>query len=208
MIAPADALRVVLALAIGVVLGSVLPADLLARWRHVDIRSSGDGNPGTVNAFRVLGWVPGLITGAYDTTVGILAIQIAQLLGVSEGLAYLAGLMAVVGHRFPVFRGLRGGGQGMGASAGLVVYGVGIAVSRGWLSAIDLVGLVALLLMALVITRSDKIAAIVMLPALAILLAIARPDWQFLAFMVATTAHIWIVQVAAVRRPAPTPVHE
>ncbi len=123
----------ILALAIGMLLGSVLPADLLARARGVDIRSVGDGNPGTVNAFRGLGPVAGLITAAYDVIVGVVAIQIAYLLGVSEGVAYLAGIATVVGHRFPVFRGFRNGGQGMAASAGLLVYGIGVAVSA-WMA--------------------------------------------------------------------------
>ena len=193
-------LRVALSLAIGLLLGSVLPADLLARARHVDIRATGDGNPGTVNAFKAMGWGPGLVTAAYDLSVGVAAILIARALGVPEGLAYLAGFAAVVGHRFPVLRGLRGGGQGMAASAGLVVYGVAVAMQRGRLSALDVVGLVAILLAAFAFTRSDAAAAVVMLPVLVIRLVLARADWQLLAFLTAAAGYIWIVQVDVVRR--------
>jgi acyl phosphate:glycerol-3-phosphate acyltransferase len=208
MIALEDTLRLVAALLAGLLLGSVLPADLLAKRRGIDIRSSGDGNPGTVNAIHVLGWVPGLITAAYDTTVGILAIQIARLLGVSEGSAYLAGIMAVVGHRWPVFRKLGGGGQGMGAAAGLVVYGVAIALSRGWLPVLDLVGLAVLMLVTFVWTRSDKIVAIVILPTLVLRLSVAPTGWQFLAFVTVVAAHIWAVQLAAIRHRLPEPLHQ
>jgi acyl phosphate:glycerol-3-phosphate acyltransferase len=193
-------LRAALALATGLVLGSVLPADLLARRRGVDIRATGDGNPGTVNAVRALGWVPGLITAAYDLSVGVVAIQIAYLLGLPEGVAYVAGTASVVGHRFPVFRGFRGGGQGMAASAGLLLYGVAVAMSRGWLSMIDVGVLVAILLVTFALTRSDSAAAVVMLPLLVVRVVVAQTDWQLVALLAATAGYIWVVQIAPARR--------
>lgn len=193
------ALRAALALLIGFVLGSVLPADLLARRRGVDIRSIGDGNPGTWNAFKGLGWGAGLITAAYDISVGVVAIQISRLLGVSESLSYLAGIMTVAGHRFPILRGFRGGGQGMGATAGMLVYGVGVAVFRGWISVAGVGVLVAIGAIAFAVTRSGAMVAIVMLPLLVAEVYFAHADWAFLLFMAALAAHIWIVQVATVR---------
>lgn len=195
-----EMLRALLALVIGLLLGSVLPADLLARSRGVDIRSTGDGNPGTINAVRVLGWAPGLITAVYDLSVGVVAIAIAGLLGVTGGPAYLAGIMSLVGHRFPVFLGFRGGGQGMAASAGMLVYGVGVAISRGWLSALDAGALIAIVLVTFALTRSDVASALVMLPVLVVRVILAHADWQFLAFMSVVAGHIWIVQVGVARQ--------
>lgn len=186
--------------AIGLLLGSVLPAELLARRRGIDIRAVGDGNPGTVNALRGMGWAAGLATVLYDAAVGVVSIRIALWLGVAEGPAYLAGIAGVVGHRFPVFSRFRGGGQGMAASAGLLVYGLGLAVSRGWLFPIDVGGLLVILLIALAVTRSGSAAAIVMLPCLVVRLILARTDWQFLAFASAVAAYIWLVQAARAGR--------
>jgi acyl-phosphate glycerol 3-phosphate acyltransferase len=193
------AVTALLASVIGLLLGSVLPADLLARNRGVDIRGVGDGNPGTVNAFRALGVGPGLVTGVYDAGVGVAAIAIARLLGASEGAAYVAGIMAVVGHRLPVYRGFRGGGQGMAACAGLLIYGVGVAMSRGWLPLLGLLSLIAILLVTFVLSRSDRLMAIVTLPILLIMLAAGRADPGFLAFMAIAAANIWFVQVSEVR---------
>jgi|GEM_PF-428224 len=210
--AAGDILRALLALVIGLLLGSVLPADFFARLRGLDIRETGDGNPGTINTMRVLGRTPGLITAVYDISVGIAAIQIAYLLGVSTGLAYLAGIMSIVGHRFPVFRGFRGGGQGMAASAGMLVYGIGVALSRGWLGTADIGGIVAILAVTYLLTHSDSTAGMVMLPILVIRLGLAHADWQFLAFMAAVAGHIWIVQAVGTRRQIPLrtarPAHE
>jgi acyl phosphate:glycerol-3-phosphate acyltransferase len=196
-VTPDQVLPVTIALVIGLLLGSVLPADLLARIRGIDIRSVGDGNPGTVNAFRVLGWGPGLVTGLYDVSVGVVAIQIARLLGVAEGAGYLAGIMALVGHRFPVYLGFRGGGQGMAASAGMLVYGVGVGLSRGWLSPWVVAGLLVVVVAGLAVDRSGRTAALVMLPALVGAIVLGPGDWTFSAFMVVVAGRIWTIQLAA-----------
>jgi len=197
MTALPEVLRAILALVVGFVLGSVLPARLLARRSGVDIASVGDGNPGTWNAFAGVGVGAGVITLAYDVSVGVVAIGVASLLGVAQGIVYLAGLMAVVGHRFPVFHRFRGGGQGMAASAGMVVYGVVVALFNGWLAPIHVVALLAIGVATFVLTRSPGMVAIVVLPTLLIELVLGRPEWRFLAFMAIVTGYIWTVQVAA-----------
>lgn len=190
----------VFAIGIGLLLGSVLPAEIMARRRGVDIRNSGDGNPGTVNAVRTLGWIPGLLTAVYDVSVGIIAIRIAAFLGVPEGVGYVAGIATIVGHRAPVFRGLRDGGQGMAASAGLLVYGIGVALTRGWLSAADIAVLLVVLAIAFAWLRSGPVAAVAMLPLLVAELLITPADWPFVAFMAVVAGYIWATQVPAARR--------
>jgi len=194
-----EIVRLLLALGIGLVAGSVLPAEILARRQGVDIRSVGDGNPGTWNAFR-LGTLTGVLTAAYDLSVGVLAIQVAELLGVSGGAAYVAGIMTIVGHRYPVFKGFRGGGKGMAAAAGMIIYGAAVAVTSGWLSGADFVALAAVAALAYGVSRSASAVAIVMLPVLVVQLILGRSDWQFLAFMTVLVGYICAVQVAALRR--------
>lgn len=191
--------RAALAIAIGFVLGSVLPADILGRARGVDIRSVGDGNPGTVNAVRELGWAPGLITAVYDLSVGVIALLIAETLGLRGGPAYLAGLAAVAGHRLPLFNRFRGGGQGMAASAGLLVYGIGIGMSRGWITVTDLALLAAVLIGVFAFTRSDSAGAVVMLPMFAARVALSGGELAWVLFEVALAAHIWVVQLGRAR---------
>jgi glycerol-3-phosphate acyltransferase PlsY len=195
-----EVLRAALALVIGYLLGSVLPAEVLARRRGVDIRTVGDGNPGTVNAFRGLGSGAGTMTLVYDALVGVVAIQIAHAIGTSTGVAYLAGIMTVVGHRFPALRRFRPGGQGMAASAGLLLYGVAVAVSNGWLSAVDLVVIAAIAGVALLLTRSATTVGLVILPVLVFELLLSYADWEFVAFLTAVAAHIWINEVLVTRR--------
>lgn len=205
----AEAARIALALATGLLVGSVLPCELFARWCSVDIRTVGDGNPGAYNAFLGLGASCGVATALYDLSAGVAALLAARALGVPEGVAYLAGIMAIVGHRFPVYKGFRGGGQAMAAAAGLVVYGAALATSQGWLSWVDLAIVAAIGTTTFVFTRAGKDIAIVMLPVLVFMALASDAPWEFKAFESVAAGHIWLTQVLltvrAIARPAEEP---
>ena len=101
-------------------LGSLSGAIILCRiFRQIDIRSEGSGNAGTANAFRVLGWKLGVSVLFWDIGKGALSVLLSRHL-FEQGplITLLAGLMAVLGHIFPVFHGFRGG-KGVAAAAGV-----------------------------------------------------------------------------------------
>ena len=99
----------------------------------------------------------------------------------------------------------------MAACAGMLVYGIAVAVSRGWLSPADVGVLAAVVLLTFAATRTDSTLAVVVLPILVVRMFMARADWQFLAFTSVVAGYIWIVQVIAARRWLATraegPVH-
>jgi glycerol-3-phosphate acyltransferase PlsY len=191
-------MRALLALLIGYLLGSILPADLLGRRHGIDIRAVGTRNPGTTNALQQLGLVPGLITGVYDTSVGLVSMHVASSLGLSLGWTYLAGVAALVGHCFPVFFRFRGG-QGMAATTGMLVYGMSVALGHGWLSAFGITLLATLAVAVYTLTRSATVVGVIVPPLLELELLLARPDWQFMAFMTALTGLIWATQLGIAR---------
>ncbi|MEI7934955.1 MAG: glycerol-3-phosphate acyltransferase, partial [Chlorobiaceae bacterium] len=61
-------------LAVSYVIGSI-PTSLMAgkMLKGIDIRQFGSGNAGGTNAFRVLGWRPGLIVTLIDIVKGVVA---------------------------------------------------------------------------------------------------------------------------------------
>lgn len=191
-------MRALLALAIGYLLGSVLPADLFGRAYDVDLRAVGTHNPGTTNALQQLGLVPGLITGVYDVSVGLASMYVAWLLGLSLGWTYLAGIAAIVGHCFPIFFRFRGG-QGMAATTGMLVYEMSAALAHGWLFVLGITLLAALAIFVFAVTRSATVVGVVVAPVLALEILLARPDWQFAAFMTALAAFIWVTQLDIAR---------
>jgi glycerol-3-phosphate acyltransferase PlsY len=187
---------------IGYLMGSVLSADLLARARGIDIRAVGTGNPGASNAFVALGPVAGMFTTAYDMSVGLLAMAVARALVGSEVWVYAAGAAAVAGHVFPAFFRFRGG-QGMAASAGMIIFGVVFALMRGWLSAPGLLLLALIAVAILVATHSGKLTGLAVLPILAVELLMHPADWAFVTFMCALCAWVVTVQILLVRGERP-----
>lgn len=97
-----------LAIIMGYLLGSI-PVSLLVAGRYgVDLRASGDGNPGAWNALEQLG--PRRAAPAFlgDAAKALLAGLIGHALG-DWWVAFAAVAAAMVGHALPVFAGFRGG---------------------------------------------------------------------------------------------------
>lgn len=85
-----------------------------------DIRTKGSGNAGTTNMLRTYGLVPALVTLAIDIGKGYLATYIAHLIEPNYG-TYLAGVLVVVGHCWPIVLGFKGG-KGMATSGGVMLF--------------------------------------------------------------------------------------
>jgi glycerol-3-phosphate acyltransferase PlsY len=118
-----DILYTSLSIATGYLIGAFLPGYLLPLWvKKMDIRKIGDGNPGVINVSRHAGTWLGLFTLLYDLPKSLLAILI--VLGVLKfplAFAYLAGLSAVLGHKFPFHLGFHDG-RGIAAMLGLFLF--------------------------------------------------------------------------------------
>jgi glycerol-3-phosphate acyltransferase PlsY len=81
-----------------------------------DIRNHGSGNAGTTNAFRVFGSKIGIIVFFVDLLKGVAAISLVHLnTGFTENsgsfitFQLILGVMAILGHIFPVYANFRGG---------------------------------------------------------------------------------------------------
>lgn len=109
----------------GYVIGSFPTADIVSRRvagngrRAVDLRASGTGNPGALNAAKTLGAKWGGFVLAGDVVKGALASFVGRKIGGDSG-AYAAGTGAVLGHCLPVWSGFRGG-KGVATSAGTTI---------------------------------------------------------------------------------------
>jgi glycerol-3-phosphate acyltransferase PlsY len=113
-----DGVQILLGVLIGYVIGLFPSADLVTRVATrgtVDLRASGSGNPGGLNAARVLGKKWGLLVIVLDTAKGALAGFIGLALG--DAGAYAAGTAVIAGHCWPFYNGFRGG-KGVAAAGG------------------------------------------------------------------------------------------
>lgn len=109
-------------------LGSIPSAVWAGRLFHgIDVREHGSGNAGATNVIRVLGWKTGVPVLIFDLAKGFLAAMLPKLFSLApDGSAALVnlqiftGLMAIIGHVFPVFAGFRGG-KGVAAMFGILL---------------------------------------------------------------------------------------
>ncbi len=99
----------------------------------IDIRQLGSKNIGTSNAIRVMGLKYGILTFLLDALKGALPILLVYLLRRTNDLettieifnraydyAILFGVVAVIGHTFPIFNQFKGG-KAVASSAGIVL---------------------------------------------------------------------------------------
>jgi acyl phosphate:glycerol-3-phosphate acyltransferase len=90
-------------------IGSIPTALLVGKYFfNVDIRDHGSKNPGATNTLRVMGKRAAITVLLVDVAKGMLAAALPLLLDVPVSPLY-TGLIAVLGHCFPVFAGFRGG---------------------------------------------------------------------------------------------------
>jgi len=96
------------------------------RMAGFDIRERGSKNAGTTNVLRTVGKKAAALTLVCDVLKGVVAILLAMLAAWiwdevdPEALKYLAALMAIIGHTFPIYYGFRGG-KGVATSLGAIL---------------------------------------------------------------------------------------
>ena len=87
---------------------------------NINIREHGSGNTGTTNTFRTLGKTAGFTTFVIDFFKGTLATLLPLLLHIDGISPLIFGLLAVIGHTFPIFAGFKGG-KAVATSAGVIM---------------------------------------------------------------------------------------
>jgi glycerol-3-phosphate acyltransferase PlsY len=128
-----------LALAVVILLSYLVGSIPSSIWvgklvKGVDIRNHGSGNAGATNTFRLLGWKPGVAVLIIDFFKGYISSlwisQLAYSIGsgpvalfdfweVDPFLKILCGIVAIIGHMYPVFANFDGG-KGMATAAGML----------------------------------------------------------------------------------------
>ncbi len=110
--------------------GAINFAIIFAKKAGKDILNSGSGNPGTMNVLRVAGKKWGALTFLCDALKGLAFALVARFFfcGETYALALVIGLIAIVGHVFPIYTRFRGG-KGVATSIGVFMSIMPIATS-------------------------------------------------------------------------------
>jgi glycerol-3-phosphate acyltransferase PlsY len=182
----------ILSVLIGYLLGAILPAFLFSRLKGIDIREEGDKNPGTTNAFRVLGLPYAVPTALYDTLKGLLAMLVAFSLGVNPIIWQLSGLMAIVGHVFPFYLKFRGG-QGNATATGLLLFYLVNYLTASFELFHVLLLLLVLVIIFTYISKAGSLLPVILFPLLGYSVFIIYPTSEFNIFFVLILVHIAII---------------
>lgn len=133
----------------GYLVGAIPFGLVISRMVGVDVRTQGSKNIGATNVSRVLGKKLGLITLVCDCLKGLLPMYLASLLlagaAHKETLVALTGVMAVVGHMFPIYLGFKGG-KGVATGLGVFLYLSPVAIGISlvvFVAAVALTGFVS-----------------------------------------------------------------
>ena len=100
--------------ALSYLIGSINFAYLVAKYKKLDISSSGSGNPGTSNVMRTIGKKYAAIVLIGDVFKGFIPIFLFD-----ENLL-LCGFAAVIGHIYPIFYKFKGG-KGVATYVGVYI---------------------------------------------------------------------------------------
>ncbi len=101
-------LNTLLAFVIAYLFGSIPFALVIGKvFYKTDIRTAGSGNLGGTNAGRVLGRKAGFIVSALDLLKAFIVILIVN--SFAPEVAAYAGVIAAIGHSYPIFAQFKGG---------------------------------------------------------------------------------------------------
>jgi glycerol-3-phosphate acyltransferase PlsY len=112
-----NVIKLMITLVLSYLAGSIPTAVWTGKiFHHIDIRNHGSGNAGATNVIRVLGWRAGIPVMILDVFKGWGAASLPVFIQITGpettslvNLQILCGLLAIIGHIYPVFAGFRGG---------------------------------------------------------------------------------------------------
>jgi len=167
-------LRIALILAVAYLIGSIPSGYLIVRATEgEDVREKGSGGTGATNVSRSAGKGAGILTLILDVIKGVFVVFLAGIL--SDGLfpfadwtIAFAGVLAILGHIFPVWLRFRGG-KGVATALGvflmlapivvviaLVVFAIVFALTR-YVSLASLVAISSIAITILTLTLFDPL---------------------------------------------------
>ena len=156
----------------------------------------GSGNAGMTNVMRAVGVLPGILTFVCDALKGFVACSLAKHLIMPTVqtdvwwinpvyMAYVCGVLCMLGHAFPIFFGFKGG-KGVATSVGIFAVCCPFAIITG----------LAVFMLSMLITRivslSSLIATVTVVSGVAIFYNESYPLWPAFVLSVVMGAFVFL----------------
>ncbi len=153
-------IKLVIAVIIGYLLGSLNTSIIVGKLYGTDIRKHGSGNAGTTNTLRTLGKAAAAMVLAGDILKGVIAYIIGNIvvntipetitLNIAGIGGMAGGIAAIAGHNWPVYFGFKGG-KG-------VLTSISVVMMMDWKLGLILLGIFAVIV---AVTRYVSLGSIV-----------------------------------------------
>lgn len=178
---------IIILLLLAYIIGSI-PSGLWVGklFYNTDIREHGSGNLGGTNTFRTLGKKAGLVVTIMDILKGTAATLLGYL-AVFETVnvhPLILGIIAVIGHMFPIFAKFKGGKA--------VATSGGILLAYNWpLFVLLIVGFFIILKITKMVSLTSMILAVIALIYSIVYYFTAEKDWPLIAMLVLIAVFIF-----------------
>ena len=113
-------LKILAAVIIGYFLGTINPAAIVSKFKHMNLRNKGTGNLGAMNVMLNVGKRYAALVMLFDIAKAAVAVKLVQLIFSDAILGMIAGVSSIIGHIFPFYLRFKGG-KGLACFAGLVL---------------------------------------------------------------------------------------
>ena len=144
-------------LLVSYLLGSFPSGFLYAKnIKGIDLRDVGSGSTGATNVLRNIGKWPALIVFILDVLKGFIAVKIAYFLLSDNIFQVLAGLLAIIGHIWPIWL------KGKGGKA--VATGLGMFIALSWQVGLASFGTFLMIVSVTKVVSLSSITAALLLP--------------------------------------------
>jgi len=187
--------KLVLALFTAYWLGSIPFAYIAVRiLKGIDIRKHGSGNVGATNVFRLAGPLPGSLVAILDLLKGFAAVWLCDLLvpGSTIVARLAAGMMAIVGHNWPLWLGFKGG-RGVLTTAGVFLY-------LSWIPALGALAVFGIVFWISRYVSLGSLSAVTVFPLLMVLTPSGRGCPVMVGMAVTAAIFVYIRHIPNIRR--------
>jgi len=187
---------IILLLLLAYLIGSIPSGLWIGKlFYNIDIREHGSGNLGGTNTFRTLGKKAGLVVTIMDILKGTAATLLGSL-AIFETVnihPLILGIIAVIGHMYPIFAGFKGG-KAVATSGGLLL-------GYNWpIFVILVIGFFIILKLTKMVSLTSMILAIIAVIYSIIYYFSVNEDWPLIIIVLLLTAFIFYRHRSNIKR--------
>ncbi|GGA27880.1 glycerol-3-phosphate 1-O-acyltransferase PlsY [Psychrobacillus lasiicapitis] len=189
-------MTIIILLLLAYIIGSIPSGLWIGKlFYNTDIREHGSGNLGGTNTFRTLGKKAGLIVTIMDILKGTAATLLGYL-AIFESTSVhplILGIIAVIGHMFPIFANFKGGKA--------VATSGGILLAYNWpLFVLLVVGFFIILKITKMVSLTSMILAVIALIYSIVYYFTVEKDWPLIAMLALIAVFIFYRHRANIER--------